>query len=50
VQPPDRGLLLTIRVSESEMSAFKRAAADAGMTVSAWCRTLARRAAGLPTI
>lgn len=42
-------LLPQVRVTPEEDEVFREAAARAGMSLGAWLRLLARRAAGLPT-
>lgn len=39
-----------MKVAPAEMAAFKAAAEELGLTVSAWARVLLRRAAGLKSI
>jgi hypothetical protein len=50
VRPPERDILLTVRVTTAEMEAFKAAAEGLGLNLSSWARVLLRRGAGLPTI
>lgn len=46
---PSRDEQINIRVTQDEAEKFKALAAEAGLSLAAWCRIQLRRAAGLPT-
>ena len=47
---PDDPTTMTMRITQGELAAFHRAAEGVGLSLASWCRSLCRRAAGLPTV
>jgi hypothetical protein len=45
-----RDIQLLVRVDEEESEAFRAAAAEVGLDLTNWIRTVCRRASGLPTV
>jgi hypothetical protein len=45
-----RDIQLLVRVDEEENEAFRTAAAEVGLDLTNWIRTVCRRASGLPTL